>query len=51
MKCYNCPFYEGGQTWNSCGVIGAEYFSTLDNCTLVNDDGTINMDDEYFKQE
>lgn len=45
MKCHNCKFYKEGYMFNSCELIGAEYFSTLENCTFVNDDGTVNEEE------
>ncbi len=31
-----------------CALAESEYFRTLDDCTLVNDDGSINYNDDYF---
>mgnify|MGYP000948649636 CR=1 FL=1 len=42
MKCYKYPF------WNRCDLTENEYFKKPGNCTLVNDDGTINQE-EYRK--
>ena len=51
MKCSNCPYYYSGYMYNSCAVMQAEYFRTTDNCTLVKEDGALNVDDEYIKME
>ena len=44
MKCIDCPHYTGGYMFNRCGVTGDEYYKTVDNCTLVNEDGSLNYD-------
>lgn len=54
MTCYKCDFYKSGYMYNACALTEFEYFRPLDDCTLVNDDGTINYNDPYFvglKQE
>ena len=48
MNCKSCPYYTSGIEFNACTLTMSEYFSTQTNCTLVNDDGTINYQDEYF---
>ena len=35
--------------FNRCGVTGDEYYKTDDNCTLVNEDGSLNYDDEFIR--
>lgn len=45
MKCRNCPYYKESYLWNSCGVTGGECFRQIDDCTLVNNDGTINHEE------
>lgn len=42
MKCYMCPYYVQGMLENECKVTGDYCFHTVDDCDLVNDDGTIN---------
>ena len=42
MRCYDCDFYNSGYMWNYCGLTESECFRTQDNCTLVNDDQSIN---------
>lgn len=49
MKCSYCGHYKTGINYNACDIAEMECFHTLENCTLVNDDGTINYNDEYFK--
>ena len=34
---------------NYCDVTEDEYFRELKDCTMVNDDGSLNYDDEYIK--
>jgi hypothetical protein len=51
MKCYNCDYYKSGYMYNACALTESEYFREPDNCTLVNDDGSINRNDPYFAQE
>ena len=45
MKCIECDFYKSGSQWNCCGLDGAECFHTILDCTLVNDDQTINEEE------
>jgi hypothetical protein len=45
MKCSKCPYYKGGYMWNGCNITGDECFRMLDDCTLVNDDGTVNQEE------
>ena len=42
MECSICPYYESCPGMNVCLVTGAEYFSEVEDCKLVNLDGTIN---------
>ena len=49
MNCFECEQYTGGIDWNSCGVTGAENFQTIKDCNFVNDDGTINYNDDFFR--
>lgn len=42
MECSKCPYYASGHMWNTCKVIGAEYFTEIRDCKFVNDDGTVN---------
>lgn len=51
MNCFNCPHYKSGYMSNSCGVTQSENFYTQDDCNLVNDDGSLNYDNEYIKME
>ena len=51
MKCFKCPYYACGCMWNRCGVTNSEYFREPDNCDLVNDDGSLNHDNEFIKME
>lgn len=49
MKCIECPYYHEELRSNRCDLTESECYKKLDNCTLANDDGTINLEDEYFK--
>lgn len=49
MKCSQCDYYSSGYMWNGCSLTESECFRTRDDCTLVNDDGTVNFNDPYFK--
>ncbi len=51
MNCMDCPYYKTGYMYNACALTEAECFNTLTNCTLVNDNGTINYQAYYFTQE
>lgn len=51
MKCGNCPHYRSSYMYNSCAVAQSEYFREPDNCDLVNDDGSLNYEDEFIKME
>lgn len=51
MRCYDCEHYQTKYMWNGCDIIGGECFMPMDDCGLVNDDGSINYDDKYFKEE
>lgn len=51
MKCGNCPHYRSSYMYNSCAVAQLEYFREPDNCDLVNDDGSLNYEDEFIKME
>lgn len=51
MKCGNCPHYRSGYMYNSCAVAQSEYFREPDNCDLVNDDGSLNYENEFIKME
>jgi len=42
MKCFNCGLYASGYLSNACSLLEMECFRALDNCAVVNDDGTIN---------
>lgn len=48
LKCFNCPYYKSAYMYNSCDITGDEYFSQLENCDLVNNDGSINYSSEYI---
>jgi hypothetical protein len=48
MKCYKCPFYRSSSIWNRCDLTESECFREPENCSLVNDDGTVNQE-EYNK--
>lgn len=39
MKCEKCKQYATSLLWNKCYLTGAECFCTIDNCTLVDDEG------------
>lgn len=41
VKCCDCPQYEIGYMFNHCKLTDNECFETLENCKLVNDDGTV----------
>lgn len=45
MKCVFCSYYRSSPTFNECKLLGWECCSTSDDCTAVNDDGTINEDE------
>lgn len=49
MRCRKCPYYEEDKNVNECSITHAMYFITLDECNLVNEDGTIN--EEECKKE
>jgi len=49
VKCNGCEFYGSGYMWNGCSLTESECFMPQDNCDLVNDDGTINYQADYFK--
>jgi len=49
MKCLGCEYYQRGYMYNACALTESEYFHEPENCTLVNDDGTVNFKDPYFK--
>ena len=51
MKCIDCPHYRSLYMINSCDVTCSENFYPSDNCNLVNDDGTLNYDNEWVKLE
>jgi len=36
--------------WNGCKLTESECFYEQSNCTLVNDDGSVNYDDPYFAE-
>ena len=37
--------------YNSCALTQSEYFREQENCALVNDDGSLNYENEYIKME
>jgi hypothetical protein len=37
--------------YNACTLTQSECFKPQENCTLVNDDGTINKSDPYFADD
>ena len=49
MTCKDCQYYQSGYMWNYCAITGDEYFRTPIKCTLLNEDGSINKEDPYFK--
>lgn len=49
MECNGCPYYKSGFQYNACGITESENFHQQENCTLVNDDGSVNFEDDYFK--
>lgn len=51
MKCCDCPHYRSLYMINSCDVTLSECFYPSNNCDLVNDDGTLNYDNEWIKEE
>ena len=51
MKRSKCPHYKGGYMYNSCAVAQSEYFREPENCDLVNEDGSLNYDNEFIKME
>lgn len=51
MKCRHCPYYKCGYMHNSCEITQSEYFREPDGCDLVNDDGSLNYDNEFIKME
>jgi len=51
MKCYGCEFYRSGYQYNSCSLTESECFPPQEKCDLVNDDGSINYQNEYFKSQ
>ncbi|QHJ85040.1 MAG: hypothetical protein [Bacteriophage sp.] len=51
MKCCNCPYYKSDYMSNACAVTQDENFYSQENCTLVNEDGSLNYDDEFIRNE
>ena len=51
MDCYNCMYYKAGLTSNYCEITQSENYRIQKHCTLVNDDGKLNYDDEYIRYE
>ena len=51
MKCEDCEHYSRGHLWNRCEIMEAECFMPQTDCSLVNDDGSTNMENPYFKEE
>lgn len=51
MRCYDCPHYKSGCTSNYCAITSSENFHIQHNCDLVNEDGSLNYDNEYIKME
>lgn len=51
MKCTECQYYNSSYMWNSCALTQSEYFYQQYDCTLVNDDGSINFKDNYFQTQ
>jgi len=45
MKCSKCPYYSEGCMSNECRLVGWENSRTLEDCRLVNDDGTVNQEE------
>ena len=45
MRCRRCPFYKEDKNVNECSLTESMYFITLDDCKLVNEDGTINEEE------
>jgi hypothetical protein len=48
MKCIECPFYVWDINYNYCKRFGFEYYKVFENCVLINDDGSDNI--EQIKQ-
>lgn len=48
MKCCKCPHYVFELNYNRCNVTENECFYEQQHCDLVNDDGSINYDADYF---
>ena len=51
MKCCKCPYYRSGFMSNKCEVTKDEYFREPKECDLVNNDGSLNYDNEFIKME
>lgn len=51
MRCCDCCHYRSLYMNNSCDVTCSENFHISDNCNLVNEDGTLNYDNEWIKEE
>lgn len=51
MKCSKCLHYKGGYMYNSCSVTQPEYFREPKDCDLINDDGSLNYENEFIKME
>lgn len=49
MNCFNCDRYFSSATFNRCAITECECFRPIDNCTLINDDGSVNFEDGYFE--
>jgi len=50
VKCQDCRFYEESPLFNECKLLKWECCRVSENCTCVNDDGTIN-EKEFKKAE
>lgn len=50
MNCFNCDRYFSSATFNRCAITDSECFRPIKDCTLLNDDYSINYNDEYFKE-
>ncbi|EDS78109.1 hypothetical protein CBC_0710 [Clostridium botulinum C str. Eklund] len=48
MKCSKCPYYKCCPNSNECELLHFEYYREIDDCKIVNNDGTIN-EIEYEK--
>lgn len=48
MKCCKCSYYKRSLNFNMCDLLNWECYRELNDCNVINDDGSIN-EVEYKK--